>query len=157
MWPAPSSRYLSSVSEPCYHGTGLRGLPGHTRSPSGVTTYCQKGPSQIPWATAAFHRLQTQHWPSNESEACRWLWPLLLSSLFEPIPDVGIDQASGGQEDFIRTSEGTSCRAPAQGAIFPAVLLCSKNTLSPLRGRSEWIGVPFLMLSGHKWKRRRHF
>lgn len=55
-----------------------------------------------------------------------------------------------GVRKTCRTIEGTSDRALAQGAIFPAVLLCSKNNLSPLRGRSEWVvgisGAPYILV-----------
>lgn len=37
-----------------------------------------------------------------------------------------------GLRQTFRTSEGTSYRVLAQGAIFTAVLLCSENNLSPL-------------------------
>lgn len=138
MWPAQSSRWLSSVSEACYSimGQAVCGcLRGHTRSPSGVTTYCQRGPSQIPWETAAFLFIPAIGCRLSAGPPLRQR-PVTGSGLFCYLPCLSQFQTWEltrlGVRQTFRTSEGTSYRVLAQGAIFAAVLLCSENNLSPL-------------------------
>lgn len=75
------------------------------------------------------HRLLTHRWLLHESEACHWPSPLSLSSSFEPILDVGMDQARA-QEDH-KDRRGIELQDSSTRGRFPAVFLCSEDNPSP--------------------------